>query len=64
MSYPYVLGDIVGPGIGGNLNASCLFYLSSGVLLQCLYCIAILIGLYYTAGGMRKGRVVAKWCNN
>lgn len=41
--------------MGRNLNASRLFHLSYGVLLQCLYCIAIFIGLYYTAGGNEEG---------
>lgn len=49
------LETLFGRGMGRNLNASRLFHSSYGVLLQCLYCIAILIGLYYTAGGMRKG---------
>lgn len=51
-------------GLSGNLNASRLFLSSYGVLLQCLYCTAVLIGLYYTAGGIRKGRVATEWCNN
>lgn len=63
VSYSYVLGDI-GWVMGGNLNASRLFHLSYGVLLQCLYCIAILIGLYFIAEGMRKRRVATEWCNN
>lgn len=51
-------------GMRGNLNASRLFHVSRGVLLQCLYCITIRIGSYYTAGGIRKGGVAAEWCNN
>lgn len=52
-----VLGDIVGPGMGWNLNASRPLYLSLMVfILQCLYCIAILVGLYYTLRGVWKVR--------
>lgn len=56
VSYTSVLGDIVwtGDGLGSEciLSASLVSY---GVFLQCLYCIAILVGLYYTSRGFRKG---------
>lgn len=57
VSYSSVLGDIVGTENGLKSEHISSVSLVSGVLLQCLYCIAILVGLYYTAGGTRKGRV-------
>lgn len=55
VSYKSVLGDFVWTGDGLKSESSRPFPLVSyGVFLQCLYCIAILVGLYYT---LREGRV-------
>lgn len=58
VSYNSVLGDIVWTEDGSTsecISSSSL--VSYGVFLQCLYCIAILVGLYYTSRGFRKGQV-------
>ena len=54
VSYSSVVGDIV--WIWDGLSSECISSISYGVFfLQCLYCIAILVGLYYTSRGSRRG---------
>lgn len=63
VSYNSVFGDIV--WTKDELKSECIsssLLVSYGVFLQCLYCIAILVGLYYT-GEFRKsgtGGVILK----
>lgn len=65
VSYASVLRDIVWTGDGSDPERiSSASLVSYGVFLQCLYCIAILFGFYYTRRGFRgEGRGGEGRCN-
>lgn len=63
VSFNSVLGDVVWAEDeleSERISSSLL--VSYGVFLQCLYCIAILVGLYYTSREF-SGQVSNGWCN-